>query len=1019
MSAQPGYSQALLQIITSHELDERVKQLASVMFKQLILKHWVALSAYRDVWVLPDSEKQIIRDHIINGIVNADVKLQPQLALAFQRMIDAQFPEHFNELLGHLSNGLASSEYGVRHGTLLAIHAISKRYTAKRPSAQDDFNSIMATLQPALLAILQLQPENDQVLTLQHYAIKIYYRSTLLYMPACLSTTESMNAWYSCLLALLQVPFTPASDDMDLWPQQPVCKVKKWIANVLNDNFRRFGIANNVEEAQKDLGIHYREHWARGALQAALMQLDGYRKKELYMSQKTLHHLLALLAETIESKVTWKDLKPHAIEIYSTLCFPLLCHTPEMEQLWEEDPYEYIRQRYDINRDYISPIAAAGMCVHTLARHRAKFALPKIIGHAYEQLQANAPGQAARDPNVQYGALNVLTLLAPGLIKKKDYRSALPDVLNQFVLPELEAQEGFLRMQAVLCLKAYAETAQSEEFAGRCAEAILMHLQDAEQRVSLEACMTLRLYIEGYSSIRDHLRTHLKTIVEIMLQLIKDTDNDDLTDILGRLIQIYGEHMAPYALEMSHELVNAFMRLSSGDADNELESHKTFAAASAVEALRELVSLYAENAPENQEPFDAAVVPVIQSVLEGNKEDFMEEALSLVATLTQTRVTDTMFPALGAMHKCLAFDQGSDFFQELLPPLYNFIKNASERLLHEPDYLPLIFEMGRIGFERHDDADTQWHAAKYMELVLGYLGEHVPEAVVQQYVGLVATRLFGQEMPEEPYLVNICFNVILTALFHRPALVLSTLDSIVRADGRSLTTTFFATMSSELEHYRGLHNRRVGILTIVRLLHLGSSNLPASLQPIYTQIMTMLLKLFSALPEAYRAHAEEYADDEEEGDEEALTNFAHSLSNPIDLLDHLEEDGDCGDEDVDLSAEELKLIQSLAQYDTSEQLSDETDAAYFGDYVTPLDDQEEYDEYKLLLGLLEHTATQDQPLHGALMAACQNEEAQTLLANIQEEARRRDQVRESKQLKESGGYQFPTQVNLPNTFSFN
>lgn len=43
---------------------------------------------------------------------------------------------------------------------------------------------------------------------------------------------------------------------------------------------------------------------------------------------------------------TWKLIKPHMLNIIIKVIFPILQYTEADEELWEEDPKEYIRTKY-------------------------------------------------------------------------------------------------------------------------------------------------------------------------------------------------------------------------------------------------------------------------------------------------------------------------------------------------------------------------------------------------------------------------------------------------------------------------------------------------------------------------------------------------------------------------------------------------------------------------------------------------------------------------------------------------
>lgn len=46
---------------------------------------------------------------------------------------------------------------------------------------------------------------------------------------------------------------------------------------------------------------------------------------------------------------TWKFLKPHMLIIIQEILYPLMCHTDEDDELFENDPVEYIKLKYGID----------------------------------------------------------------------------------------------------------------------------------------------------------------------------------------------------------------------------------------------------------------------------------------------------------------------------------------------------------------------------------------------------------------------------------------------------------------------------------------------------------------------------------------------------------------------------------------------------------------------------------------------------------------------------------------------
>jgi importin-7 len=53
---------------------------------------------------------------------------------------------------------------------------------------------------------------------------------------------------------------------------------------------------------------------------------------------------LQYLTVGIRQARTWKLLQPHVSELMQRVLFPLMCFGDEDQELWDEDPLEYIRK---------------------------------------------------------------------------------------------------------------------------------------------------------------------------------------------------------------------------------------------------------------------------------------------------------------------------------------------------------------------------------------------------------------------------------------------------------------------------------------------------------------------------------------------------------------------------------------------------------------------------------------------------------------------------------------------------
>lgn len=48
----------------------------------------------------------------------------------------------------------------------------------------------------------------------------------------------------------------------------------------------------------------------------------------------------------VGQSVAWKLLKPHMLSVVQDVLFPLMCYSDADQELWNSDPYEYVRVKF-------------------------------------------------------------------------------------------------------------------------------------------------------------------------------------------------------------------------------------------------------------------------------------------------------------------------------------------------------------------------------------------------------------------------------------------------------------------------------------------------------------------------------------------------------------------------------------------------------------------------------------------------------------------------------------------------
>ena len=80
-------------------------------------------------------------------------------------------------------------------------------------------------------------------------------------------------------------------------------------------------------------------HLASSASLGTLPPLQGE-----WLSPRVINLSLQYLTHGLTLSATWKSMKPHISALLTRCVLPLMCFNDEDDELWREDPQEYIRK---------------------------------------------------------------------------------------------------------------------------------------------------------------------------------------------------------------------------------------------------------------------------------------------------------------------------------------------------------------------------------------------------------------------------------------------------------------------------------------------------------------------------------------------------------------------------------------------------------------------------------------------------------------------------------------------------
>ncbi|KAJ4429638.1 hypothetical protein ANN_21839, partial [Periplaneta americana] len=587
-----------------------------IYLKNLVTQHW----ADREVepgqplpFSIHEQDRAMIRDAIVDAVVHAPDLIRIQLAVSVSNIVKHDFPGRWTQIVDKISIYLQNPDAAGWTGALMCLYQLVKNFEYKKPEERGPLNEAMNLLFPMMyqLCVRLLPDQSEQSVLLQKQILKIYFALTQYSLPLDLISREVFSQWMEIVRAVADRPVPEQTNAVD-------------------------------EEDRIDLPWWKCKKWAL--------------------------HILHRMFERVSHAFSWKFLKPHMFAIIQDVLFPILSYSQADEELWNTDPYEYIRVKFDIFEDFVSPVTAAQTLLHSACKKR-KNMLQKTMHFIMQVLTSpNA------DPRQKDGALHMVGTLADVLLKKKTYKEEMDDMLCQYVFPEFTSPRGHMRARACWVLHYFSEIKFKQE--AILAEAIRLTtnalLTDQDLPVKVEAAIALQMLLNAQDKAQKYVEPQIKQITLELLTIIRETENDDLTSVMQKIVCTYTEQLMPIAVEMCQHLATTFSQVLETD---EGSDEKAITAMGLLNTIETLLTVM-EDQPEIMAQLQPTVLQVIGHIFSQSVMEFYEEALSLVYDLTSKTISPDMWKVLELMYQCIP-----SFVELVLQRLTREVKTSELRTM--------------------------------------------------------------------------------------------------------------------------------------------------------------------------------------------------------------------------------------------------------------------------------------------------------------------------------------------------
>lgn len=1005
-----GFVPTLLQVVMMNDIDMPVRQAGVIYMKNFIMSYWgdkEPEAGQPPPFNIHEQDRAMIRDAIVDAVVHAPDLIRCQLALCMNHIIKHDFPGRWTGIVDKVSIYLQNPDTGSWMGALLSLYQLVKNYEYKKMSERGPLNEAMLMLLPMIYerCFHLLNDPSEYSVSLQKLTLKIYYAFIQYSMPLDMLTKEVFSQWMVMLRAIIDRPVPEQTNqiDEDDRPELIWWKCKKWALHIVCRVFERYGTTGGVTKEYKEFSEWYLKTFSGGIITVLLKILDQYRQR-VYVAPRVLQETLAYLNLAVGQAFSWKFLKQHMQAIIQEVLFPLMCFSDADEELYNSDPHEYIRITFDAIEDLTSPVMAAQTLLHSAVKKRKEM-LQKTMGFVLSIFTAPNPSPRQKD-----GAIHIVGTVIAILAKKPLYKDQLEDMMAAHVFPEFNSPHGYIRARVCWMLQQCSGIKYKNEAMLHQAVNLLQAclLGDKDLPVKVEAAVALQAFVSEQERSHKFIEPHVKAIALEVLKLLRETENDDMTAVLQKLVCVYTDQLTPIAVEMTQHLAATFSQVMESEEGSEDKALTAMGLLNTIETILTVM----EDHKEILNQLEGIVLNMIGVILTQSILEFYEEAFSLIYSLTASGVSPSMWKVFEMLYETFQKD-GFEHFTDMMPAIHNYITVDTNAFLSNKNNMVAVYNMCKTVLTSESGEDPECHAAKMLEVVVLQCPGRIDECI-PSFVELALERLTREVKTSE--LRTMCLQVVIAALYYNPQFLFETLEKMHLPNmSESIVIQFIKQWIHDMDCFLGLHDRKLCVLGLCTLIN-TPHNRPGVIVEIAQQIVPSMIMLFEGLKRAYANRAqldEDESDEEDDYDPEVLDTDEDDLDDEAqDYLERLQEKVVSADLPYSVTA----TVQDDYEDDDEEGL-DEMEETALESYTTPIDDEDcSVDEYIVFKEVMQQMESSD-PAWYTMLTAHLSSQHRKELTEVFLLADQRKAAAESKRIEKSGGYVFQNQV-VPASFNF-
>ncbi|RLV96021.1 Importin beta SMX1 [Spathaspora sp. JA1] len=910
---QSGFTSYLLDLIIEVDISLGIKISAAIFFKNRVVNYWLQPENKPVSPVsIQDSEKSDIKSKLITTLFKSykNTQIRIQLSTALNSILSCEKWDELTLVIKDLLKDV--NDVDCVYTGLICVYEYTKNY---RWAGLDSGNNpvleeITQEIFPLLESLTTKLIESDDKLAdeMLYLVIKTFKFATYSTLPSYFQDLSKLGQWCQIHILIINKPLPSAvleEEDVDQRCLHPRIRTVKWCFA----NFHRLlsrhggGVITKDKSDLNQFAVNFLNNFVPEILNVYWKVIEHWSQRTVWLSEASLFHLISFLEQLIDTPA-WKLIQDKLEVLITHVLLTLLSASEETIELYQDEPEEYIRRFFDINRETNTSDVAAINFIYRITAKKFSSTINLVLNIINEvlTLRSNDRNNLSIAMKTE-GAFRMLSAISYKLdIKSSPITGQVDKVLHTFVYPELlpesSSETPWLTARACDTIAIFNKHKYSDmAILQDIFQGIVTCFQNEQQfPIQLTAADALCTLVEE-DLVAEHVSKQAPQLMENLLAKSKQFESDILTNVMDTFVQKFATDLEPFAVELASQLVEQFMRIASEileSQDGQVSEDKEYQASGILSTLTTLII-----AMIHSPKVGLAIEPIVQNmvtlVLENAMVNFLTETIEILESLlfSSHQVSSTMWSIYQVVIESFdtyAFEYFS-FFQPFFEGIINYGFNKNQELTmgtpYVQSFLTVCFNILKSPeldplFAHSSFEDIELTILALNSRFVSFLPNFLPE-IFGIFTNLEQENMFDGYMLHHLSILRVLFSSI----------YIDPISTIQFINSKQFLPSFYKLWLKHSDDFQSVYGCKLQILASLAIINSQAINLVP--EDLVGETVDLLLSNIAALPHAIKAK------------NLILANESSTKEQPQQSEEDVDEYEEIDFEDDDLEAEEAEL----------------------------------------------------------------------------------------------------------------